>query len=76
MVLAHLMIGLLVGALAAVTSLVMGYSFWSAVGFYVLGSGLGTAGIIPLVLLSRLSEAVDDAFSGTFATESEYRPAS
>jgi hypothetical protein len=69
------MIGLLVGALAAVTSLVMGYSFWSAVGFYVLGSGLGTAGIIPLVLLSRLSEAANDAFSETFAIEREYRQA-
>jgi hypothetical protein len=76
MVIAHLMVGFLAGALAAVTSLVMGYSFWSAVGFYIVGGNLGMAGVIPLLLLGRLSEAADDAFSGTFAAEGEYRQAS
>jgi hypothetical protein len=76
MVIAHVVIGLCVGALAAVTSLALGYSFWSAVGFYLLGSSLGTAGVIPLLLLGQLLKADDVLSSGAIATEGEYRQAS
>ncbi len=37
----HLLCGFMLGALCAVGSLVMGFSAWSALGFYILGGNLG-----------------------------------
>ena len=41
MLLVLLLCGILVGALAAVASLVGGFSLWAAFGFYVLGGVVG-----------------------------------
>lgn len=43
MVVGHLMIGVVLGLLAAAASLLMGYSAWAAFGFYVLGGNVGLA---------------------------------
>jgi hypothetical protein len=76
MVVAHLLVGFLAGALAAVTSLVMGYSFRSAVGFYILGGSLGVAGSLALWLLGRLTKTAKGTSSGVVTTESDFRQAS
>ena len=44
MLLGLLLCGILVGAFAAVVSLIEGFSLWAAFGFYVLGGVLGISG--------------------------------
>jgi hypothetical protein len=52
MLIRHLVVGVVVGALAALGSGLMGFSIWAVVGFYILGGNLGLglsvlAGLVP-----------------------------
>ena len=53
MLIVHLFFGLLFGTLAAVASVLMGFSFWGAVGCYILGANVGLLASLPAALLRR-----------------------
>ena len=57
MLIVHLFFGVFFGALAAVMSVLMGFSFWSVVGFYILGGNVGLLAGISAVLLRRPANA-------------------
>jgi uncharacterized oligopeptide transporter (OPT) family protein len=57
MLIVNLFFGFLFGALAAVMSVLMGLSFWSVVGCYILGCNVGLLASILAVLLRRPAEA-------------------
>jgi hypothetical protein len=53
MLIVHLLFGFILGALAAVGSLLMGISVWGALAFYIVGGNLGVClSIGAMVLLS------------------------
>lgn len=53
MLVVHLAFGLVFGVVAAALSVVLGYSFWAVVGFYILGANLGLLASLPAALLKR-----------------------
>ena len=58
MLIVHLFFGLLFGTIAAVAGVLMGASFWSAVGCYILGANVGLLAGIPVALLQRREKAL------------------
>ena len=57
MLVVHLLFGLILGALAAVGSLLMGFSVWGAIAFYILGGNLGVCLSVGAILLTSASRA-------------------
>lgn len=57
MLIAHLFVGGLLGAIAAVIGVLLGFSFWAVVGCYVLGANVGLLASIPAALLKRRAKA-------------------
>ena len=53
----HLIAGLVFGAVAVMTGVLMDLSFWPVVGLYVLGSNVGLLAGIPADLLKRRGKA-------------------
>ena len=55
MLIVHLLFGLILGALTAVGILLMGFSVWGAIAFYILGGNLGVClSVGAMVLRSAL----------------------
>ena len=61
MLIAYFAVVLFAGTLAAVTSLLMGFSLWSALGFYALGGSLGVGVNMLFMFLCRPRSVTEDA---------------
>lgn len=61
MLIGLLICGIIAGTVAAVVSLIAGFTLWPAIGFYILGSVIGTlaSSLSILLRLQRSANAVD-----------------
>jgi hypothetical protein len=73
MLIARSAVGLFVGVLAAGASLLLGFSIWSALGFYILGGSLGVGLSLTPMLLRRPTTMTEEAQGRAVAAKGEYQ---
>ena len=66
-------VGLFVGVLAAGASLLLGFSIWSALGFYIVGGSLGVGLSVLPMLLNRSRNMAGEAQNRAVAAKGEYQ---